>query len=77
MEVFSSMIQQILTHQPPLEAEAGRLPVQGLQTSSPSPRLRVDFPDRTNMDISHAHSPRSPEPNEITDTHSFLTTQEQ
>lgn len=42
MEAFSSTIQQILTHQPPLEAEAGGLPVQGLQTSAPSTRLRVD-----------------------------------
>lgn len=33
MEEFSSMI--------PLEAKAGGLPVQGLQISAPSPRLRV------------------------------------
>lgn len=75
MKESSSMIQQIFTYQPPLEAEAGGSPASGLQTAVP--RLRVGFPDRANVDTSRAHFPLSPEPNEIADTHSFLNLQEQ
>lgn len=76
MEEFSSMIQQIFTYQPHLEAEAGGSLVQGLKTAMPSPRLRVCFPDTASVNISPVLSPLSLEPNEIKDTHSFLNSKD-
>ena len=77
MKAFSSMIKQILTHQPPLEAESRRIASSRPADFCAKPKAESGFPDRINMDISHAHSPLSPEPNEIADTHSFLTIEQQ